>query len=449
MSLLIWEQCLQHLKKQLTPAEFSIWIRPLKAKIHNNFLHLYAPNNFVLNWIKKKYIKNLKQLLNKFCLMKPPCIILQIIPYEKEIKICSNSSNIFEKKNYNFTKKNIFNNKTNINKKYTFKNFIEGKTNQIAKYSAYQIANKLHHSYNPLFIYGNTGLGKTHLLHAIGNFILSKKILKKVIYIHSEKFVQNMVKSLKNNSIEEFKNYYRSVNILLIDDIQFFSKKERSQEELFHTFNTLFDGNHNIVLTSDCYPQKLTGVAQRLKSRFGWGVTVAIDPPDFKTRIAILLQKAYIKNISLPYDVAKFIAKKLFLNVRELEGALNNLKIHSIFIQKPITIKLAKNILKDHLQIQKKKITIKKIHEKVAEYYNITIMDLLSKKRSRSITYPRQIAISLTKKLTDYSLPEIGNFFGGRDHTTILHACRKIKNLKKKNHEILKDFKNLLYKLSL
>ncbi|WP_343126551.1 chromosomal replication initiator protein DnaA [Buchnera aphidicola] len=446
MSLSIWKKCLSHLKKKLTPTEFTIWIRPLKAKIHNNILHLYTPNEFILNWIKNKYIKNFNQLLHKFYRIKPPCIVLQILPKE------SNTKNLKKKEEINnqkFKKKKNYSQIT-INKKYNFNNFIEGKSNQLAKYSSLQIANNLNTTtYNPLFIYGNTGLGKTHLLHAIGNCILSKKFSNKVIYIHSEKFVQNMVKSLKNNSIEEFKKYYRSVNTLLIDDIQFFSKKKRSQEELFHTFNTLFEGNHKIILTSDCYPQKLPGIAERLKSRFGWGITVAIHPPELKTRIKILIQKSNLKKIFLPYKVAKFIAKNLYFNIRELEGALNKIKMHAQFTQKEITIELAQFALKDQIQSQKKKITVKKILKKVSEHYNITIKDLLSKKRSKSISHPRQIAISLTKKLTQYSLPEIGIFFGGRDHTTILHACRKIKKLKKNNPEILINFKNLLYKLSL
>jgi chromosomal replication initiator protein DnaA len=291
-------------------------------------------------------------------------------------------------------------------------------------------------AYNPLFLYGSTGLGKTHLLHAVGNQILAIKVNAKVVYMHSERFVQDMVKALQNNAIEEFKNYYRSVDALLIDDIQFFANKERSQEEFFHTFNSLLEGNQQIILTSDRYPKEINGVEDRLKSRFGWGLTIAIEPPELETRVAILMKKAEENNIKLPEEVAFFIAKRLRSNVRELEGALNRVIANANFTGKSITIDFVKDALKDLLALQEKLITIENIQKTVAEYYKIKVSDLLSKRRSRSVARPRQVAMALAKELTNKSLPEIGDGFGGRDHTTVLHACRKIAELKEESNDI-------------
>lgn len=456
MSLKIWKKCSIHLQKKLSPTEFSIWIHPLKAKIKNKILYLYVSNNFILDWINNKYIKYFKKILNKF--NNHEIISLKLKVKNKKY----NKYNIYNnnlKKNYkkNNTQKKNFNYNINyiksyqynkINKKYYFSNFIEGKSNQLAKYSSYKLAKNLEKSNNPLFLYGNTGLGKTHLLHAIGNYILKNKKYAKVIYINSECFVQNMVKSLKNKSIEEFKRYYRSVDVLLIDDIQFFSNKTRSQEELFHTFNALFDKKQKIILTSDRYPKNIHGIADRLKSRFSWGLTISINPPDIKTRIAILLYKASEKNINLPYNIAKFIANKIFSNVRELEGILNKIQIYTKFTKKNINIEIIQNLLKDLIIPQKKNITIKKIQKIVSEYFKIKISDILSKKRSRSISQPRQIAMTLIKKLTNHSLSEIGIAFGRKNHTTVLHAYKKIKNLIKKNKKIYNDILYISHKIT-
>ncbi|MGL4614997.1 MAG: chromosomal replication initiator protein DnaA, partial [Shewanella sp.] len=340
------------------------------------------------------------------------------------------------------------NHRSNINPTYQFDNFVEGKSNQLGKAAALQVAENPGGAYNPLFLYGGTGLGKTHLLHAVGNGIIKNNPNAKVVYMHSERFVQDMVKALQNNAIEEFKRYYRSVDALFIDDIQFFANKDRSQEEFFHTFNALLEGNHQIILTSDRYPKEIDGVEDRLKSRFGWGLTVAIEPPELETRVAILMRKAEESGINLPDEVAFFIAKRLRSNVRELEGALNRVIANANFTGRPITIDFVREALRDLLALQEKLVTIDNIQKTVAEYYKIKMADMLSKRRSRSVARPRQVAMALSKELTNQSLPEIGDAFGGRDHTTVLHACRKIAQLREESHDIKEDYANLIRTLS-
>ncbi|WP_069445770.1 chromosomal replication initiator protein DnaA, partial [Vibrio scophthalmi] len=340
------------------------------------------------------------------------------------------------------------NHRSNVNPKHKFNNFVEGKSNQLGLAAARQVSDNPGTAYNPLFLYGGTGLGKTHLLHAVGNAIIDNKPNAKVIYMHSERFVQDMVKALQNNAIEEFKRYYRSVDALLIDDIQFFANKERSQEEFFHTFNALLEGNQQIILTSDRYPKEINGVEDRLKSRFGWGLTVAIEPPELETRVAILMKKAEDHQIHLADEVAFFIAKRLRSNVRELEGALNRVIANANFTGRPITIDFVREALRDLLALQEKLVTIDNIQKTVAEYYKIKVADLLSKRRSRSVARPRQLAMALSKELTNHSLPEIGDAFGGRDHTTVLHACRKIAQLREESHDIKEDYSNLIRTLS-
>ncbi|EKO3993534.1 chromosomal replication initiator protein DnaA, partial [Vibrio fluvialis] len=338
--------------------------------------------------------------------------------------------------------------RSNVNPKHKFNNFVEGKSNQLGLAAARQVSDNPGAAYNPLFLYGGTGLGKTHLLHAVGNAIVDNNPNAKVVYMHSERFVQDMVKALQNNAIEEFKRYYRSVDALLIDDIQFFANKERSQEEFFHTFNALLEGNQQIILTSDRYPKEINGVEDRLKSRFGWGLTVAIEPPELETRVAILMKKAEDHQIHLPDEVAFFIAKRLRSNVRELEGALNRVIANANFTGRPITIDFVREALRDLLALQEKLVTIDNIQKTVAEYYKIKVADLLSKRRSRSVARPRQLAMALSKELTNHSLPEIGDAFGGRDHTTVLHACRKIEQLREESHDIKEDYSNLIRTLS-
>ncbi|KKO45959.1 chromosomal replication initiation protein [Arsukibacterium ikkense] len=454
----VWQNCLQALQAELPAQHFSMWIRPLQADSSSDSLILYAPNRFVLDWVREKYLNRILELIQDYCGDDAPRLKFDVGNSQQQTKRPPGNSHLPPPEpNTNNqppaprevaepAPKTIV--RSNVRANYTFTNFVEGKSNQLARAAASQVADNPGTAYNPLFIYGGTGLGKTHLLHAVGNGILAKKPDAKVIYMHSERFVQDMVKALQNNQIEEFKRYYRSVDALLIDDIQFFANKERSQEEFFHTFNALLEGNQQIILTSDRYPKEIDGVEDRLKSRFGWGLTIAIEPPELETRVAILMRKAQENQIRLPEEVAFFVAKRLRSNVRELEGALNRVIANANFTGRPITIDFVREALRDLLALQDKLVTIENIQKTVAEYYKIRIADLLSKRRSRSVARPRQMAMALSKELTNHSLPEIGDAFGGRDHTTVLHACRKIESLKEETHEIKEDFQNLIRTLS-
>jgi chromosomal replication initiator protein len=454
----VWQNCLQALQAELPAQHFSMWIRPLQADSSSDSLILYAPNRFVLDWVREKYLNRILELIQDYCGDDAPRLKFDVGNSQQQTKRPPGNSHLpqpepsvqnaapAQREVAEPAPKSIV--RSNVRANYTFTNFVEGKSNQLARAAASQVADNPGTAYNPLFIYGGTGLGKTHLLHAVGNGILAKKPDAKVIYMHSERFVQDMVKALQNNAIEEFKRYYRSVDALLIDDIQFFANKERSQEEFFHTFNALLEGNQQIILTSDRYPKEIDGVEDRLKSRFGWGLTIAIEPPELETRVAILMRKAQENQIRLPEEVAFFVAKRLRSNVRELEGALNRVIANANFTGRPITIDFVREALRDLLALQDKLVTIENIQKTVAEYYKIRIADLLSKRRSRSVARPRQMAMALSKELTNHSLPEIGDAFGGRDHTTVLHACRKIESLKEETHEIKEDFQNLIRTLS-
>lgn len=471
----LWNRCLDRLQHDLSTQEFSMWIRPLKVSQNESSVTLVAPNRFVLDWVRDKYHSRITQLFEEFCDGDAPNLNL-------EVGLVATTANRFQavdsvsskqvptqnsqgdqgtltSGNHQTTQNTPISyeqagrsssaqHKSNINVTYKFDNFVEGKSNQLARAAATQVANNPGGAYNPLFIYGGTGLGKTHLLHAVGNGIIAKKKNPTVVYMHSERFVQDMVKALQNNAIESFKRYYRSVDALLIDDIQFFANKERSQEEFFHTFNALLEGNQQIILTSDRYPKEIDGVEDRLKSRFGWGLTIAIEPPELETRVAILNRKALENKIHLPDEVAFFIAKRLRSNVRELEGALNRVIANANFTGRPITIDFVREALRDLLALQEKLVTIDNIQKTVAEYYKIKIADILSKRRTRSVARPRQMAMALAKELTNHSLPEIGDAFGGRDHTTVLHACRKIVQLRDESHDIKEDYQNLIRTLS-
>ncbi len=410
MSLSLWQQCLARLQDELPATEFSMWIRPLQAELSDNTLALYAPNRFVLDWVRDKYLNNINGLLNDFCGTEVPLLRFEVgskpaarahnnpvtasvsapvAPVTRSAPMRPSWDNSPAQPELSY--------RSNVNPKHTFDNFVEGKSNQLARAAARQVADNPGGAYNPLFLYGGTGLGKTHLLHAVGNGIMARKANAKVVYMHSERFVQDMVKALQNNAIEEFKRYYRSVDALLIDDIQFFANKERSQEEFFHTFNALLEGNQQIILTSDRYPKEINGVEDRLKSRFGWGLTVAIEPPELETRVAILMKKADENDIRLPGEVAFFIAKRLRSNVRELEGALNRVIANANFTGRAITIDFVREALRDLLALQEKLVTIDNIQKTVAEYYKIKVADLLSKRRSRSVARPRQMAMALAK----------------------------------------------------
>lgn len=459
MAVSLWQQCIGRLQDELSAQQFSMWIRPLQAEMDGDTLVLYAPNRFVLDWVRDKYLNSINQFFTEQLGSNAPKLRFAIgsRPASQPVKPTASMKSATipsatrspTKPSFNTNEPSVStNHRSNINPTYQFENFVEGKSNQLGKAAALQVSENPGGAYNPLFLYGGTGLGKTHLLHAVGNGIIKNNPNAKVVYMHSERFVQDMVKALQNNAIEEFKRYYRSVDALFIDDIQFFANKDRSQEEFFHTFNALLEGNHQIILTSDRYPKEIDGVEDRLKSRFGWGLTVAIEPPELETRVAILMRKAQESGINLPDEVAFFIAKRLRSNVRELEGALNRVIANANFTGRPITIDFVREALRDLLALQEKLVTIDNIQKTVAEYYKIKMADMLSKRRSRSVARPRQMAMALSKELTNQSLPEIGDAFGGRDHTTVLHACRKIAQLREESHDIKEDYANLIRTLS-
>ena len=443
-----WKRCLQQLEGELTAQQFNTWIRPLHVIENKNAVHLLAPNRFVQNWISERYLSRIEELLSNKTPEQQRILV--------KLDVGSRSTNtgqqnnrpsdvrLFEKDK----KKKTVKTTNNLNQSFTFDSFVEGKSNQLAKAASLQVAQNPGASYNPLFIYGGVGLGKTHLMQAIGSHILERDSSSNIAYLHSERFVADMVSALQHNEINKFKKYYRSLNALLIDDIQFFAKKERSQEEFFHTFNALLEGQHQIILTCDRYPKEVNGLEERLKSRFGWGLTVAIEPPDMETRVAIVRKKATLTGVGLSDDVSFFIAKRFRSNVRELEGALNRVVANANLTGQTITLDFAKNALRDLLKIQDKQITIENIQKITAEYYKIRVADLLSKRRNRSVTRPRQLAMTITKELTNHSLPEIGDAFGGRDHTTVIHAYRKINELRETETRIEEDYTNLINSLT-
>lgn len=536
----LWQDCLGQLQHELPAQQYNTWIRPLVASTDDNGqLSLSAPNRFVKDWVKDKYLQRIQEILSELnggrithaevvvgearpVFQRPavqptrptappprPKPALAPVAAKEEFAFAQPTNNTgFEATDYSqvaqtpsmadnapqqgdllaadnsgfneppavvsqaptFAPFNSGNpspaprqpvkpkrevqvegglqHQSFLNTNFTFQSFVEGKSNQLAHAAARQVAENAGGSYNPLFIYGGVGLGKTHLMHAVGNYLQSKDPNAKVLYVHSERFVQDMVKALQLNAINEFKRFYRGLDALLIDDIQFFAGKERSQEEFFHTFNALLEGGQQMILTCDRYPKEINGLEERLKSRFGWGLTVAVEPPELETRVAILMKKAEQSNVHLPDDAAFFIAQKIRSNVRELEGALKRVIANSHFTGSDITLPFIKESLKDLLALQDKQVSIDNIQRIVAEYYKLKLSDLLSKRRTRSIARPRQVAMALSKELTNHSLPEIGAAFGGRDHTTVLHACRKIKELQETTADVREDYKNLLRSLT-
>jgi len=438
----LWQRCLARLEEELTSQQYNTWIRPLAANEKDGQLQLGAPNRFVLDWVRDKYWARLVEFVAQESGGATPVQIVVLQPSAvPEMAIQTANVAPAEPEAPTRPRKRSV---TTVRKDFSFDNFIEGKSNQLARAASIQVGENPGKSYNPLFICGGVGLGKTHLMHAVGNHILLHRPNAKVAYLHSERFVGDMVRALQHNTINEFKKYYRSVDALLIDDIQFFAGKERSQEELFHTFNALLESQQQIILTCDRYPKEVTGVEDRLKSRFGWGLTVAIEPPELETRVAILLSKAETTTIRLPHEVAFFIGKRFKSNIRELEGALHRVIAKSNFAgQRDITLEFAKDALKDLLALQDKQVSIENIQKTVAEYYKMRVADLLSKRRNRSVARPRQLAMTLAKELTNHSLPEIGDAFGGRDHTTVIHACRKIAELRKIEDRLNEDFVNI------
>ncbi|MCW8400650.1 chromosomal replication initiator protein DnaA [Legionella sp. PATHC038] len=459
MSASVWQKCLGLLQDEYSAQQFNTWLRPLQAHTDEQRFILFAPNRFVVDWVKKHFFSRIEELIKQFCGDEIKSISIEIGSKTSSTDSESSSSGSFSSEvkasaPTNSTeikavpKKAVDYKSSHLNKKFVFESFVEGNSNQLARAASMQVAERPGDAYNPLFIYGGVGLGKTHLMHAIGNAILKNNPDAKILYLHSERFVADMVKAIQTNSINEFKRFYRSLNALLIDDIQFFAGKDRSQEEFFHTFNALLEGQQQIILTSDRYPKEIEGMEERLKSRFGWGLTVAVEPPELETRVAILISKAEQSNIDLPYEVAFFIAKRIRSNVRELEGALRRVIANAHFTGKPITIEFVHEALRDLLALQDKLVTIENIQKTVAEYYKVKVADILSKRRSRSIARPRQMAMALSKELTNHSLPEIGDHFGGRDHTTVIHACRKVKELVQDDSDFAEDYKNLMRILS-
>lgn len=511
MIVATWQKCIYCLKNELPSQQFNTWIRPLRFINGSNTLYLLAPNRFILEWVKDHFLERIEEIIQESSDSTNPRVILDIACAEKlpadisldQAMSTSDLTNALEPEqiaepdrhvqvdgfsgNYgslrgvdgeapgrtltvkaserearNPGKPRSFgggydSNRSNdkksrykgeLNPNYTFNNFIEGKSNQIARAAAAQVADNPGGAYNPLFIYGGVGLGKTHLMHAIGNHLMEQDPNANVVYLHSQTFVGSMVSALQLNAINEFKRYYHSVDALLIDDIQFFANKERSQEEFFHTFNAIFEGGRQIIMTCDKYHSEINGLEERLKSRFGWGLSVAVEPPELETRAAILINKANHEQVFLANESAMFMAQKLRSNVRELEGALKKVIAHARFMGSDITVPLIKEALKDLLAIQNKLISVDNIQRTVAEYYKIKMADMISKRRNRSIARPRQMAMCLSKELTNHSLPEIGSMYGGRDHTTVLHACRTINDLRKSSSDINEDYKNLLRSLS-
>ena len=434
----IWNNCLSKLENEIPSSDFSTWIRPLQAVEQGDKLKLLAPNRFIIDHVKQNYLTKVEDVIYEF---SNGNLLLHFEIGSKSTPSLINPKQ--PKKVEKKTKRSNF-----LNKAFTFDSFVEGQSNQLAKAASVQVSQNIGKAYNPLFIYGSSGLGKTHLMHAIGNAVIEQNPTANIVYLHSEKFVQDMVQAFQQNTINAFKDYYRSIDVLLIDDVQFLAGKGRSQEEFFHTFNNLLDKKHQVVLTCDKYPKEIEGLEDRLKSRFGWGLPVAIEPPDLETRAAILIKKAAAVDVELPHEVAFFIGKRIPSNVRDLEGALRRVIANAQFTGKEITIDFTKEALHDLISLQDKLVSIDNIQKTIAEYFKIRIADLSSKNRRQSITRPRQIAMCLARELTSHSFPEIGGAFGGRDHTTVINACKRINSLKESDVKVAEDYKNLLRTLS-
>jgi len=441
VSSALWEKCLSHLEDELSAQQLNTWLRPLQAVEDQNSLRLLAPNPYVQTWVQEQLEDKIIQLIGALSQGKITTVIIDVGTNKPQTQRVTEPLPPKEAPEPALS--------SPINPDFTFDSFVEGKSNQIARAASLHVAESPGTSgYNPLFLYGGTGLGKTHLMLAVANQILKDDPKARVIYLSSERFVQDMISAMRTNSMDKFKGHYRSADALLIDDIQFFAKKERSQEEFFYTFNSLLEGQKQIILTCDRFPKEVQNLDERLQSRLGWGLTIAVEPPELETRVAILIKKAQKNLISLPEDVAFFIAQRIKSNVRDLEGALQRVMAFARFTNQPLSIDMAQEALKDLLALHQKLVTLDSIQKIVAEYFKLRVAELLSKKRTRSIARPRQIAMALAKELTSHSLPEIGDAFGGRDHTTVLHACRKIAELKETDTRVAEDYRNLLRTLS-
>jgi len=444
----LWTRCVRALEAELPEQQFNTWVRPLQALERAGALKLLAPNRFAVDWINANLLGRIGELLREGGEGDVPIVTVEVGSRNGNAVTASTLAPVLPPSPSKPRRTEGLVIGAPINRDFTFSSFVEGKSNQLARAAAYQVAENPGHTYNPLFLYGGVGLGKTHLMHAIAHMIKERDPDARVAYVHSERFVSDMVRALQHNHINEFKSAYRSLDALLIDDIQFFADKDRSQEEFFHTFNALLEGQHHVILSCDRYPKEVDGLEERLKSRFGWGLTVAIEPPELETCVAILMTKAQAAGVALPEEVAFFIAKRIRSNVRELEGALRRVIANSRFTGHPITMDFTREALKDLLSLQAKLVTIENIQKTVADYFKVRMADLLSKRRSRSVARPRQVAMALAKELTSHSLPEIGDAFGGRDHTTVLHACKRIKELRVEEQRMAEDYSNLLRTLA-
>lgn len=447
----LWKACLKCLERELSEPQLNTWIRPLHAREDNSGLHLLAPNRFVLDWVKKHHLTQIKTVLEQLRPEQSPEVLLEIGSGAAQVEPAATQDEEAppaEPSAGPTIDANELLKSGALNPDFTFTTFVEGNSNQIARAACLQVTQNPGKAYNPLFIYGGTGLGKTHLIHAVGNMLRARDASAQVVYQNCEYFVADMVRSLQHNAINEFKRRYRVLDALLIDDVQFLAGKERSQEEFFYTFNSLLESRQQVILTCDRYPKEVAGLEDRLKSRFGSGLTVAVEPPELETRVAILKSKAEQIQLGLPDEVAFFIAQRIRSNVRELEGALRRVYANAQFTGRPITLAFAKEVLSDLLTLQDKLVTIENIQRTVADYYKITIGELLSNSRLRVLSRPRQIAMALTKELTALSLPEIGEAFGGRDHTTVLHACRRVRELQHSDPQIHDHYTNLLSTLT-
>ncbi|MFO1426866.1 MAG: chromosomal replication initiator protein DnaA [Steroidobacteraceae bacterium] len=453
METSLWTRCARALEEELPEAQFNTWIRPLQAVESAGALKLLAPNRFVVDWVHANLLPRVGELLRREVSGDPPIVTVEVgsrpepLPQARSSATAAPSPAATPLNGRPRRAEGLVVG-GRLNPDFTFENFVVGKSNQLAKAAAQQVGENPGKAYNPLFLYGGVGLGKTHLMHAVGHAILERNPDARVAYVHSERFVGDMVKALQHNTMNDFKTAYRSLDALLIDDIQFFAGKDRSQEEFFHTFNALLEGQQQVILTCDRYPKEVDGLEERLKSRFGWGLTVAIEPPELETCAAILISKAEAAHVELPADVAFFIAKRIRSNVRELEGAMRRVVANSRFTGEPITVEFAREALKDLLSLQSKLVTIENIQKTVADYFKVRVADLLSPRRSRSVARPRQVAMALARELTSHSLPEIGDAFGGRDHTTVLHACERIRTLRESEQRISEDYSNLLRTLT-
>ncbi|WP_333679706.1 chromosomal replication initiator protein DnaA [Dyella sp.] len=443
----LWRRCLERLEAELSAEDLHTWLMPLQAREDVDGLQLYAPNSYTLDVVRDRYLSRIEAVVS---LLNGQSLLVRLEVGSSAVAAVNgrHSSAVKPSPSAAVAEATPVNFHHNLDPHYTFETFVEGKSNQLGKAAAMQVAQNPGRAYNPLLLYGGTGLGKTHLMHAAGNLMREHNPGFKVLYLRSEQFVGSMIEALRTKSMDEFKRRFRSVDALLIDDIQFFAGKDTTQEEFFHTFNALFESKQQIILTCDRYPKEVDKLEPRLKSRLGWGLSVAIEPPDFETRAAILLAKAHDKSVKVSEDVAMLLAKRIRSNVRDLEGALNTLAARANFYGRPITTDFAEETLRDLLATHAQAVTVPNIQKIVAEYFGVRLQDLLSKRRVRSLARPRQIAMALSKELTEHSLPEIGEAFGGRDHTTVLHACRTIRKLCETDTRMRQDWEQLIRTLT-